>query len=64
MTFSKKDLLRLNEADSKLKDVMLLIDKGKKCEINCDVAEAIVGEMQRKIDLLRQEFFNNPTQLD
>lgn len=61
--FTRSDLETLNRANLHLDEALQLIDRAKRCEINCDVAEAIVAEMRRKIEAYKREFFSNPSEL-
>lgn len=61
--FSKADLAKLHQAVQSLDEVDAMIAKARRCEVNCDVAEAIVGELRRKLTSIRDEFFSNPSAL-
>lgn len=61
--FTQGDYDQLTRAEKALDAVDALIAKGRRCEVNCDVADAISQEMRRKLAALRQEFFQSPATL-
>jgi hypothetical protein len=61
--YTQSDYEQLLRAEKALDAVDALIVKGRKCEVNCDVADAISQEMRRKLAALRNEFFTAPSTL-
>ncbi len=61
--FSQRDYETLTKAEQSLDAVDEMIRRGRRCEINCDVADAISQEMRRKLQALRTEFFSAPSTL-
>lgn len=61
--FTQADYEQLLIAEKSLDAVDQLIQKARRCDVNCDVADAISTEMRRKLQALRTEFFHSPQTL-